>query len=260
MAGEAAAGGDAGRGQRHPGMSDGGVDDGVLAPSWVTSGEAEERVSPEGASWCWQAVSSRRGQRPATRRKTTMGLPHSTRLWYLLRECGGILAAIVRRFAILIGVLSGCGGNVASGEVPPGAGGVPEEVSLAVGGTPPSAVPAGGVSSGPECEEVVVPPVDYECDPLGALDQCGVGRACYPTVVYPDGPCEREVYRMVCALSGSRTQWESCGGMSDCASGYVCVVSDQGTECLRVCDPLVNDCPSGLLCDPVDLAGLGACF
>lgn len=113
----------------------------------------------------------------------------------------------------------------------------------------------------PPCPDAPPPPPDWECDPLAASTGCGAGEACYPYVVYPSSRCDQERYGSVCRRAGRGGQGVDCYGGDDCAAGFVCVVTGQRTQCVQMC-PLRGEtgCPRGLVCEPVDVEGIGGCF
>jgi hypothetical protein len=113
-----------------------------------------------------------------------------------------------------------------------------------------------------ECPDVAAPPpVDWQCDPFGQTG-CEAGQACRPFVQYQEGPCQYEQFGTVCAPAGDRVQGETCGTADTrCAAGFSCVKTGQGLQCVELC-PIdrANTCPPGLVCEPVDVAGIGGCF
>jgi hypothetical protein len=79
-------------------------------------------------------------------------------------------------------------------------------------------------------------------------------------VQYPSGPCDFEQYGSVCAPVGSGKQGDQCGSVN-CAAGFVCVITGQGTECVQICELFGKDtCPNGLFCVPIDVEGIGGCY
>jgi hypothetical protein len=167
----------------------------------------------------------------------------------------------------------GCGGPAAD---PPSArhkGGSGGATPLTEGGAPVNPASAGtdhrgGAASGgttstyveSTCPSAPLPTVEAECV-VGDLSSCPAGEGCYPTITYPSAPCEPEIYRMLCLPAGSGRQWDSCYSLTDCASGYICVVGSIGTECQLACDTTdPKSCPSGLFCEAIDLQGIGTCY
>jgi hypothetical protein len=165
---------------------------------------------------------------------------------------------------------SACGGTVGDPRQEPGAGGSATAqggfgwggTAYGVGGT--GGTVTGGVTStyvDPGCPEQPVPDVYKECEPLGNGSDCGAGEGCYPITVYPTKTCEPETFEMLCLSAGTGKQWDNCTTLTDCAPGFTCVVSSDGTLCSKMCDPLGTlNCPAGLFCDAVDLQGIGICF
>ena len=118
---------------------------------------------------------------------------------------------------------------------------------------------SGGTYVDPGCPDAAPPPPIKECDLFGA-NTCPPGESCYPFVQYPSKKCEQEVFGSVCAPTGKGTQGDPCGP-EYCAGGHVCVVTGQGTECVKVCDLFgAAKCPPGLFCVPIDVEGVGGCY
>jgi hypothetical protein len=101
---------------------------------------------------------------------------------------------------------------------------------------------------------------EFNCDPL-RNNGCAAGEGCYLSIEYPMGRCEREIYRADCAPAGTLAPGQPCRGGGDCTPGSVCFVTGAGTRCLRLCglDGSGPDCPRGLVCEPTDTPGIGAC-
>lgn len=111
----------------------------------------------------------------------------------------------------------------------------------------------------PGCPDAEPPPPQIECD-LFDPSTCPPELACYPYVQYPSGPCDFEVYGTVCTVPGTGKQGEPCGS-TNCAAGFVCVITGQGTECVQLCNLVGPDnCPEGLFCVPIDVEGVGGCY
>ena len=116
----------------------------------------------------------------------------------------------------------------------------------------------------PGCPDAGPPISDFQCD---AYDQgngdCGPGDGCYIYVNYPDPgqPCGQETYGTYCAPAGSGGQGAPCNGGLDCAAGHVCVITGSGTQCVQLC-PLAgaDNCPSGYVCEVIDVEGFGGCL
>lgn len=111
----------------------------------------------------------------------------------------------------------------------------------------------------PGCPDAGPAPTQYECDPYEP-DSCGnPGLACYPFVEYPSEPCGQEIFGATCIFAGSAGQGEPCG--TGCKAQHVCVISGQGTQCIEMCDlDDPNPCQGGLVCQPVDIPGIGGCI
>jgi hypothetical protein len=77
----------------------------------------------------------------------------------------------------------------------------------------------------------------------------------------PGEVCGQELYGSRCATAGSGGQGAACSGGADCQGGFVCVVTGAGNQCVELC-PLVgnDDCPPGLVCEPIDIPGFGGCL
>lgn len=167
----------------------------------------------------------------------------------LIPACGGTVGES-RRETSQGGATAGQGGDSFGG------------LTATTGGTSGGA--SGGVTStyiDPGCPEQPVPEVYKECEPLGNGEDCGSGEGCYPITSYPTRTCEPEIFQMLCLPAGRLEQWDTCSTITDCSPGYTCVVSGDGTMCLKMCDPLATvSCPRGLFCDAVDLQGIGICF
>jgi hypothetical protein len=111
----------------------------------------------------------------------------------------------------------------------------------------------------PVCPNPPPPIKDFECDVL-AQTGCKPGEGCYPYVEYPGGYCEPERYGSACAPAGTGTQGTPCGDVTTCAPGFVCVITGAGTHCTKNCDlNKSGTCPEGLICQPLDVSGLGVC-
>ncbi len=180
--------------------------------------------------------------------------------------------------AALSALLVSCGGAASSGDQPSpdagtdaaagAAGGVSaggaagrdagRDAGAGAGGAGGSLVDSGYVEPG--CPDAAVVEPVRECDPFSTPTGCSFGDACYPFVSYPSGVCEQETFGTYCLPPGTGQQGDPCAG-EPCASGFVCVVTGQGNQCVQLC-PLQGEdgCPPGLFCVPVDVEGFGACF
>ena len=107
------------------------------------------------------------------------------------------------------------------------------------------------------------PPIERWCDPFDPHADCPAGEACFPFVEYPDptDDCAQEHYGTICAPEGYGVQGTPCEA-GDCAAGYICVLTGQGTQCLQMCDTYgENTCPPGFFCEQIDIQpGLGGCY
>jgi hypothetical protein len=114
----------------------------------------------------------------------------------------------------------------------------------------------------PGCENKPPPLESFVCNPEAQENgDCFPGEGCYIFVQYPDDPCGQEIYGSMCLPEGPGVQGSFCGGAQDCGGGLACVVTGSGTQCVTLC-PLVgpSDCPSGLVCEPIDVDGFGGCL
>ncbi len=182
-------------------------------------------------------------------------------LWY-------IPAMRARRLASLGLILLGCGGSTEDFGGTQGTGG-----NASFGGFSGSGGEwnpgTGGTSAGGQnystytatgCPDAALPPVIEQCNLFSSVSGCPAGQGCYPAISSTSDPCQPEQYSYVCARAGSGTQSDYCGKVTDCASGFVCVVTSNATECQKMCstsDP--STCSPGMRCDPIDVAGVGTC-
>jgi hypothetical protein len=114
----------------------------------------------------------------------------------------------------------------------------------------------------PGCPDAGPPITDYQCDPYSQGNgNCLPGEGCFIFVQYPSEPCAQEIYGALCAPSGPGSQGDACGGATDCGGGFVCVVSGSGNQCVKLCKLTGEDgCPTGLVCEPIDVEGFGGCL
>ena len=115
----------------------------------------------------------------------------------------------------------------------------------------------------PGCGDATPPPIEaFDCDPFGGKTACPSGEACDPYVLPADDPCSPETYGATCEPAGTGTEDAPCDdGTSGCAAGFFCVVSGGGNVCAQVCKIGVpGACPEGLVCEPTDVTGVGACI
>ena len=75
------------------------------------------------------------------------------------------------------------------------------------------------------------------------FDDCALGHICWDVDDQLHGTC-------IAQCTGTF-------GDPQCAEGYSCVITNDGTVtvCLPKCDPLLQDCPSGDLCVPINDSG-----
>jgi hypothetical protein len=186
-------------------------------------------------------------------------------------------ARLLLRFApVLLAVAwaAACGGSVGNDAAVDGGGGVGGTL-LPTGGTGGTVHTGGtgGKDAGkdakqdaeppdgwvdPPCPDAPPPPPIKDCDPFGP-NTCGSGMACYPYVQYPSQPCDVEQFGAICAPEGTGTQGDNCYSQN-CAGGFVCVITGQGTECVELCQLGTKSCPKGLFCVPIDVEGYGGCY
>jgi len=114
----------------------------------------------------------------------------------------------------------------------------------------------------PGCPDADTLPVTRECDPFAPPPgSCQPGEGCTPFVNYPDDPCGKPQYGTVCVVGGGGGQGAPCGGGNECAAGFVCVESREGSQCVQICDPnRFGSCSDGRVCDTLDVPGFGGCL
>ena len=116
---------------------------------------------------------------------------------------------------------------------------------------PPLLVDAG-------CRDAGTRPSQITCDAF-AQTGCPSTQGCFPYTIPPQSACDVETYGTTCRPAGTATQGQSCS-RDGCAGGYVCIVGSGGESCARLCNlALSGQCPRGLTCQPVDVAGFGVC-
>lgn len=57
----------------------------------------------------------------------------------------------------------------------------------------------------------------------------------------------------LCAPSGAGTQGAACTDTSQCAPGFLCLATQVDESCFKWCDVAAQDCPGGLICQPVEI-------
>ncbi len=114
----------------------------------------------------------------------------------------------------------------------------------------------------PGCPDNPPPVENFTCDPNNQANSgCHSGEGCYIYVQYPTETCGQEEYGAFCAPAGIGTQGTACNGALDCSAGFACVVTGSGTQCVKLCPLQGNDdCPTGLVCEPIDVEGFGGCL
>jgi hypothetical protein len=128
--------------------------------------------------------------------------------------------------------------------------------------TPPPPPPLPPDYDDPGCPDSPPPLEQYTCDPF-ALDGggCAPGEACQIFVEYPSEPCGQEIYGSGCVPAGTGQQGDGCMGGQECGAGFVCVITGSGTQCVQLCKlDGPSGCPSGLVCEPIDVKGFGGCL
>ncbi len=113
-----------------------------------------------------------------------------------------------------------------------------------------------------ECPPPPPAEASLACDAFNEPSGCAEGFACFPTVIYPTGPCEVERFGTVCAPAGEGRHGEQCETQR-CSANHVCVSTGRGTFCVQMCgfeEPGATRCPAGLLCQPIDIEGFGGCL
>jgi len=180
-----------------------------------------------------------------------------------------LLIALVAVLPVSVGALNaGCGSEITvdlRGNTTDGGGGGYVFIDGGTGGDKPdSAWPDSALPDyvDPGCDNTPPPLQQFDCDPYNQNNgDCALGEGCYIFVDYPSEPCGQEIYGAYCSLQGTGQQGDGCGGGIDCAGGFVCVITGSGTQCVQLCNLSGNDgCPSGLVCEPIDVAGFGGCL
>lgn len=174
----------------------------------------------------------------------------------------GVLVAATGCSGTVVGNERGTGGDADGGDMPDASPDDEKDAGL------PSPYTDAGVQDAfeeyvdPGCPDAAEPLFAYDCDPFAPPPgDCPEDHACYPFVEYPSEPCAAEIYGSFCLPTGTQTQGEFCVSATDCAAGFVCVVSGAGNQCVRLCsltDP--KTCPDGQICEPLDVAGYGGCL
>jgi hypothetical protein len=170
--------------------------------------------------------------------------------------------------SLLSFVLLGCGGAVedplvfATGghTATPGTGGSSSVVPQNSGGTSTGGQVYSTYSPQGCPDASAAPIVTQLCDPFSEYSGCSDGSGCFPAVRSSEDPCQPAQYSFICVRAGTGRQADKCDQAERCAPGYVCVVTNTGTRCQRVCNTTdESSCPPGLFCDPIDVPGVGTC-
>ncbi len=112
----------------------------------------------------------------------------------------------------------------------------------------------------PQCPDAGTPPVLNDCDVFTNVP-CAPGEACYPMAIPPQEQCQTETYGAFCDQVGTGTQGAPCDNGAGCAAGFVCLITGANTSCAHMCDLSgQHDCPSGFVCEPIDVPGYAACL
>jgi hypothetical protein len=168
---------------------------------------------------------------------------------------------------LVAGLSGACNNNVIVPDDDDGLGGQGGE-----GASPPTSTgPGGKKDAGADalseyneqpCEDPPPPLEDFACDPYAQGNgDCAPGEGCYIYVDYPPEPCGQEIYGSLCMPAGIGQQGDPCNGAQDCGGGLVCVVTGSGTQCVQLCElDQIGVCPSGLICEPIDVEGFGGCL
>lgn len=99
----------------------------------------------------------------------------------------------------------------------------------------------------------------FECDPIDSLGTCGAGLACAPFIDDPIEPCAQETYGAVCTIEGTGGQGDECS--FGCKAGFTCAATGQGIQCVKMCQvSQPSACSGGLVCEELDIPGLGGCL
>lgn len=115
----------------------------------------------------------------------------------------------------------------------------------------------------PRCPDVGAPIREVDCDVFDSASKCNPNEVCSPAVIPPQAPCEPETYGAFCFMAtGVGTQGASCSDTSNCAAGYVCLITGTSTQCARMCslDSAGHPCADGYVCQPIDVPGFAACL
>jgi hypothetical protein len=170
-----------------------------------------------------------------------------------------VLAGLLLSFASTwLAGLAGCGTIVETTAPSGGGNGGAGGASTGTEG-PPDAQPD---YIDPGCPDAAAPPTQFMCDPFHQDDgECQPAEGCYIFAQASSDPCGGTVYGASCEPAGTGTQGAPCGSGSDCAAGFSCVVTGAGIQCIVLCQLQgTATCPSGLVCQPIDVQGFGGCL
>lgn len=175
------------------------------------------------------------------------------------------LAALVLPTA-LAALVAACDNNVIVPDGDGGSGGEGGESTASKTTTGPGGKDAGTDAlsefTDPPCDDPPPPLEEFTCDPYAQGNgDCSFGEGCYIYVDYPPEPCGQEIYGSLCLPAGTGQQGDPCNGAQSCGGGFVCVVTGSGTQCVALCElDQIGVCPSGLVCEPIDVEGFGGCL
>ena len=165
-------------------------------------------------------------------------------------------------FVVMALAFAACGGITAADVGQTGGGGVDgghDAATDAATDAPSDAKDAALDYVDPGCPDTGPPKMDFACDPVGPSSGCLAGQLCAPFAKYPSAGCAQESYGATCTPAGSGAQGDVCD--FGCQPHFTCVVSGQGAQCIRLCDlTAASPCPSGLVCEPIDVPGIGGCI
>jgi hypothetical protein len=149
-------------------------------------------------------------------------------------------------------------------ESPPDGTGGRHGIHAGVGGGSNGGGPAdaGDEFVDPGCPDAGMKMTDFTCDPYNQNNgDCPPGDGCYIFATPPQTACGQEIYGAQCAHEGPGKQGDPCDTGNTCSAGLACVVSGSGNQCVTLCELMgAAACPSGLVCEPIDVQGFGGCL
>jgi hypothetical protein len=172
----------------------------------------------------------------------------------------------VAPLTLLTLVLMGCGGAIADsanqdgGTRRDGGHGAAERDG---GNNRPPPRDAGPADDFPVFREDACPDAPFatppiECDPFVQGTSCPLGQGCYPIPPRAMDNCHPGSYSTACLTAGRGMQGAPCAGSSECAAGFVCVITGAGDQCVKLCRPSeIGSCTDGRICRELDLTGSG---